>query len=102
MTAKKEVMTLTAVGEEIAALDRGLNPFHVTLGITVVGTVNVSVLYAINKLTSAIVSWIAHADLTAKTVDCVGTLISPVYGVKLVYNSGTGSASLHIDQAGTG
>jgi hypothetical protein len=86
-------------------LDVYLDPFDASLFIDVTGTVDVTLQYTgdADVLTSdGPFVWFNHADLTAKTADSVGTIISPVTAVRLLTNSGTGSAELTVLQAGTG
>lgn len=86
-------------------LDVYLDPFDVSLFIDVTGTVDVTVQYTgdADVLTSSgPFVWFDHADLTNITADDVGTIISPVTAVRLLTNSGTGSAELTVLQAGTG
>lgn len=84
-------------------LDMYLDPFEVSLFIDVTGTVNVTLQYTgeSDVLTSSgPFIWFSHSDLTSVTADDVGTIISPVTAVRLVTNSGTGSAELTVLQAG--
>lgn len=94
----------TAVGaSQPLPLDLYLDPFNTSLFIDVTGTVNVTVQYTgdDNVLTSVgPFVWYDHADLTGETADTVGTIISPVTAVRLLTNSGTGSAELTVLQAG--
>jgi hypothetical protein len=94
----------TAVGASAAVpLDVYLDPFNTSLFLDVTGTVNVTVQYTgdDNVLTSTgPFVWYAHSDLTSQTTDAVGTIISPVTAVRLLTNSGTGTAELTILQAG--
>lgn len=94
----------TTVGASMPIpLDLYLDPFDVSLFVDVTGTVNVTVEYTgdATVLTSTgPFLWFAHADLTSVTADDVGTIISPVTAVRLVTNSGTGSAVFTVLQAG--
>lgn len=94
----------TGVGASMPIpLDLYLDPFNVSLYIDVSGTVDVTLEYTgdADVLTSTgPFVWFAHADLTGVTADDVGTIISPVTAVRLVTNSGTGSAELTVVQAG--
>jgi len=84
-------------------LDVYLDPFNTSLFLDITGTVNVTVQYTgdDNVLTSAgPFVWYDHTDLTGETADTVGTIISPVTAVRLLTNSGTGSAELTVLQAG--
>jgi len=86
-------------------LDLYIDPFDVSLFVDITGTVDVTVEYTgdADVLTSSgPFLWFAHVDLTNVTADDVGTIISPVTAVRLLTNSGTGSAELTALQAGTG
>ena len=85
----------------ICTADTSKNPFQVTLSLIVTGVVDISVEYLVNPPDSAVLVYKPHTDLTNKTANAVGTLISPVYGYKLIQNSGAGSAKLHILQTGS-
>jgi hypothetical protein len=84
-------------------LDLYLDPFNVSLFIDITGTVDVTLQYTgdddVLTSTGPFV-WFSHADLTGETADAVGTIISPVTAVRLLTNSGTGSAELTVLQAG--
>jgi len=84
-------------------LDLYLDPFNASLFIDVSGTVNVTVQYTGDDdvlTSSGPFVWFDHSDLTGETADAVGTIISPVTAVRLVTNSGTGSAEFTVLQAG--
>jgi hypothetical protein len=94
----------TSVGASVAVpLDIYLDPFNTSLFLDVTGTVNITLQYTgdDNVLTSAgPFVWYDHTDLTGQTTDAVGTIISPVTAVRLLTNSGTGTAELTVLQAG--
>lgn len=94
----------TSVGASAAIpLDVYLDPFNASLFLDVTGTVSVTVQYTgdDNVLTSTgPFVWYDHSDLTSQTTDAVGTIISPVTAVRLLTNSGTGTAELTVLQAG--
>lgn len=84
-------------------LDLYLDPFNVSLFIDVTGTANVTLEYTGDDSVLTSVGpfvWFAHSDLTSVSADDVGTIISPVSAVRLVTNSGTGSAELTVLQSG--
>jgi hypothetical protein len=86
-------------------LDIYIDPFDISLFIDVTGTVDVTAQYTgdADVLTSnGPFVWFNHSDLTGVTADDVGTIISPVTAVRLLTNSGTGSAEFTVLQAGTG
>lgn len=94
----------TAVGASQALpLDVYLDPFNTSLFLDVTGTVNFTVQYTGDESVLTSVgpfAWYDHTDLTGQTTDAVGTLISPVTAVRLLTNSGTGTAELTVLQAG--
>jgi hypothetical protein len=84
-------------------LDLYLDPFNVSLFIDVTGTVDVTLQYTGDDDVLTSVGpfvWFNHTDLTNETSDTVGTIISPVTAVRLLTNSGTGSAQLTVLQSG--
>ncbi len=86
-------------------LDIYLDPFNVSLFVDVTGTVNLTAQYTgdADVLTSSgPFLWFDHSDLTGITADDVGTIISVVTAVRLLTNSGTGSAEFTVLQSGTG
>lgn len=83
-------------------LDLYLDPFNVSLTIDITGTISVTAQYTTDAVltSSGPFLWFDHSDLTAKAADSIGTIISPVSAVRLLTNSGTGSAVFTVTQAG--
>lgn len=83
-------------------LDIYLDPFNATLNCVASGTVNYTAQYTFDNVFSGAgpFNWVNHGDLTAKTSTATGTLISPVTAVRLVTNSGTGTITFNVIQAG--
>lgn len=84
-----------------------LGPFNVALGLDVVGTHDVTVQYTFDDVfaptfSAATADWRNHASLTNKTADTDSSIAYPVTGIRLVGNSGTGTSTLTIIQAGGG
>lgn len=87
--------------------DHYISPFNVALGATVSGTVNYTVQYTFDDVFAtgynpSTGSWVNHASMTGKTAAADSNIAYPVRGIRLVLNSGTGSATLTIIQAGGG
>lgn len=82
-------------------LDLCQTPFEVTLSVQVTGTIDYTVQYTFNDLWNGeTLVWVSHSDLTGKTANANATLVSPVTGVRIIANSGTGTAILKVIQAG--
>ena len=100
-----EIGTSAVGGSQIIPLDQYLTPFNVSLRVEVVGTVNYTVQYTFNDVfdpdsdpTDFI--WQDHVDLTALAVTAEATFISPVTAARILTNSGIGTATLYVLQAG--
>lgn len=86
--------TMTQVGEsDPVYLTKRPEPVNLSLHLVITGTVDATVQYSIAPVTAG--KWIDHADLTNKTADAVGTVISRIVAYRLKYNSGTGTAKLY-------
>lgn len=86
-------------------LDFHLAPFQVTLQTIVTGTVNYEIQYTKDNVYAttfnpATAQWTSLTGMTGATANAEATLISPVTAVRILQNSGSGSVSLHILQAG--
>jgi hypothetical protein len=102
------VYSVTGVGSSaVAPPDHYVSPFNVSLGVTVTGTVNYTVQYTFddvfaNTYSPAVGNWVDHPSLTAQSATKDSNIAYPVRGIRLVVNSGTGTARLTIIQAGGG
>lgn len=97
------VLTKTGVGSSgLAALDHYISPFNVGIGVVVSGTVNYSVQHTFDNIQDATVTptWFTHPTLVSQAVNDDGTYNFPVMGVKVLINSGTGTATATVIQAG--
>ncbi len=78
------------------------NPFNVGLGVVVTGTVDYTIQHTFDDVQNAAVTptWFNHSSLAALTVNADGNYAFPVSAVKILVNSGTGTATATIIQAG--
>ncbi len=83
-------------------LDLYLDPFSVTLDVNITGTLNVDAQFTNDDIYSGVgpFNWAVHSGLDGISADDVDTLIAPVTAVRLLTNSGTGSAIFRVIQAG--
>jgi hypothetical protein len=94
-----------AVSSAVCPPDIYLTPFQITLQTIVTGTVNYDVQYTKDDVFSttfvvASAQWTSVTGMTGATANAEETLISPVTGIRVLQNSGSGSVSLRILQAG--
>ena len=67
---------------------------RVAYTINVSGTVNYDLQHSLDGT-----NWVSNEDVTGLTANADGNYQFPVYGVRLVVNSGSGSATLVLSQA---
>jgi hypothetical protein len=86
-------------------LNVNINPFNVGIAVVVSGTVNYTVQYTFDNVwsstyDSATATWFDHASLLTKTGNETGNFAFPVAGMRLTVNSGSGTATMTVIQAG--
>ena len=100
--------TLTGAGTSgVYPPDNYVSPFNVALSVLVTGTVNYTVQYTFDNVFAstynpATGNWVDHPSLTAQTATKDSNVAYPVQGIRLVVNSGAGTARLTAIQAGGG
>lgn len=97
------VLSQTAAGSSAAGvLDTYISPFNVGVGVVVSGTVDYTIQHTfqnVNDPTATIV-WFSHPTLVGLTANADGNYAFPVAAVKVLVNSGSGSATATFIQAG--
>lgn len=83
-------------------VDVYLTPTNIGLGLVLTGTVNVTVQHTFDDIwdLSAALTWFDHPTLAAETANADGNLAFPPRAVRLLTNSGVGTAILTLVQAG--
>ncbi len=94
-----------AVTSRTLPLDHYISPFNTSLAVTVTGTANYTVQYTFDRIqqpgwTPATGNWVDHPNLTAQTATKDSNLAYPAMAVRIILNSGTGSARFTVIQAG--
>jgi hypothetical protein len=84
-----------------------VTPFNVALGVTVSGTVNYTVQYTFDDVFAhnfapASANWVGHPSLSGQSTSLDSNIAYPVRGIRIIANSGSGTARLTIIQAGGG
>lgn len=98
-----EVGTNGVGGSQEIPMDRGPSPFNASLAIIITGTVDVTAEYTFDEVfadNSGPFTWFPHTDLTNITADAEAALVAPVKAVRLLTNSGDGTARFEVNQAG--
>lgn len=97
------VISKTGTGSSsIVPLDTYRNPFNVGIGVVTSGTVNYTIQHTFDDVQNASVtpSWFSHPSLAALAANADGNYAFPVRAIKILVNSGTGTATATIIQAG--
>lgn len=85
-----------------AAIDHYISPFNVGIGVVVSGTVNYTIQHTFDNVFDPAVTptWFSHPTLTSQSASADGNYAFPVRAVKVLVNSGTGTATATVLQAG--
>lgn len=98
---KVQIVSKTGTGSSSAlVMNTNISPFNVGFGIVVSGTVNYTVQHTFDDPAVGFTTWYAHPTIAAKTDNQDGNYAFPVTGIKVLVNSGDGSATMNLIQAG--
>lgn len=91
-----QIRSQTAAGSTSAIItDYYISPFNVGFGVVVSGTVNYTVQHTFDGVT-----WFDHPTIASKGTNQDGNYAFPILQVRLTVNSGGGTATLTLIQAG--
>jgi hypothetical protein len=99
---RQQIATKTGTGSSnVIATDTYISPFNVGFGVVVTGTVNYTVQHTFdNPQTVASPTWFSHPTVAAATTSQDGNYAFPVAAIKVLVNSGAGTATMTVIQAG--
>lgn len=100
----------TVTGTEVSLpcpMDRYISPTNISLAVLISGTENCTVQYTFDDVYAANYNpatgnWRNHPSLTSLTATADSNIAYPVSAIRIISNSGTGSAKLTILQSGGG
>lgn len=83
-------------------MDHYISPFNVGFGVVVTGTVNYTIQHTFDDVfnTAVTPTWFNHPVIASQTTNQDGNYAFPVTGIRLTVNSGSGTATATIVQAG--
>lgn len=99
---RQQTVSQTGTGSS-SMLPMNLNatPFNIGFGVVVSGTVNYTVQHTFdNPQTTASPTWFSHPTVAALTASQDGNYAFPVAAIKVLVNSGSGTATMTVIQAG--
>lgn len=97
------VVSKTGTGSSsVVPLDHYQSPFNVGFGVVVSGTVNYTVQHTFDDIFDASVTpvWFSHPTIASLAANADGNYAFPVRAVKVLVNSGAGTATMTVIQAG--
>ena len=77
-----------------------ITPFNVGFGVILTGVVDYTVQHTFDDPATGFTTWFDHPTVAAQTSNQDGNYAFPVTGVRLTVNSGGGTATLKLVQAG--
>jgi hypothetical protein len=98
-----KLITVSKTGTGSSAsivMNTDISPFNVGFGVIVDGTVNYTVQHTFDDPSVGFTTWFDHPSVAALAADADGNYAFPVTGIKVLVNSGGGSVTLKLVQAG--
>lgn len=98
---KQQTVSQTGVGSSGSiVVNTNISPVNIGFGVVVTGTVNYTVQHTFDDPATGFSTWFSHPTVASQTANADGNYAFPVTGVKVLVNSGSGTASLKLIQAG--
>ena len=98
---KVQTVSKTGTGSSSAiVMNTNTNPFNVGFGVIVSGIVDYTVQHTFDDPAVGFTTWFNHPTIAAQIASADGNYAFPVTGIRVTVNSGTGSATLKLIQAG--
>jgi hypothetical protein len=98
---KVQTVAKTGVGSSSAlVMNTNISPFNVGFGVIVSGTVDYTVQHTFDDPAVGFTTWFSHPTIAGQAANADGNYAFPVTGIKLLVNSGGGTATLNLIQAG--
>jgi hypothetical protein len=98
---KVQTVSKTGTGSSSAlVMNTNISPFNVGFGVVVTGTVNYTVQHTFDDPGVGFTTWFNHPTVESQAANADGNYAFPVTGIKILVNSGGGSATLNLIQAG--
>ena len=98
---KVQIVSKTGTGSSSAlVMNTNQTPFNVGFGVIVSGTVNYTVQHTFDDPAVGFTTWFSHPTVASQAANADGNYAFPVTGIKLLVNSGDGTATLKLVQAG--
>lgn len=98
---KVQSVSKTGVGSSPSlVMNTNISPFNVGFGAVATGTVNYTVQHTFDDPAVGFTTWYSHPTVAGQTANADGNYAFPVTGIKVLVNSGSGTVTLNLVQAG--
>ena len=98
---KVQIVSQTGAGSTSAlVMNTNTTPFNVGFGVILTGVVDYTVQHTFDDPATGFTTWFDHPTVAAQSTNQDGNYAFPVTGVRLTVNSGGGTATLKLVQAG--
>ena len=98
---KVQTASKTGTGSTDAiVINTNVTPVNIGFAVIVTGTVNYSVQFTYDDPAVGFTTWFDDATITSKTGNEDGYINFPITGLKTLVNSGTGTVTMKVVQAG--
>ena len=98
---KVQSVSQTGAGSTSAlVMNTNCTPFNVGFGVVVTGTVNYTVQHTFDDPAVGFTTWFPHPTIASQATNQDGNYAFPVTGIRLTVNSGGGTATMNLIQAG--
>lgn len=98
---KVQIVSKTGTGSsDPLVMNTNISPFNVGFGVLVTGTVNYTVQHTFDDPITGFSTWFNHPTVASQAANADGNYAFPVTGIKVLVNSGSGTATLKLIQAG--
>jgi len=88
------------VSSSALVMNTNISPFNVGFGVVVTGTVDYTVQHTFDDPAVGFTTWFSHPTIAAQIANADGNYAFPVTGIKVLVNSGSGTATMKLIQAG--
>lgn len=98
---KVQQVSKTGTGSSNAiVVNTNISPCNIGFGVVVTGTVNYTVQHTFDDPAVGFTTWFDHPTVASQATSQDGNYAFPVTGIKVLVNSGGGTATMNLIQAG--
>ena len=98
---KVQIASQTGAGSTTPfVMNTNCTPFNVGFGVLVTGTVDYTVQHTFDDPAVGFTTWFPHPTIAAQSTNKDGNYAFPVTGIRVTVNSGGGTVTLKLIQAG--